>query len=221
MVDSGSLTDPVPLGSRRRYYAAFVNDDFKVNNRLTLNLGLRWEFQPPSIEVGNRLSSWDPNTTDPVSGLPGAYTFAGNCSGCTGQRYFGVRKLFRDWGPRIAFAYRAPGEWVIRGAYGIMYEGDVNNSGSGPSRGRKHVAWESPPAERRSRPAVERPVQLGRRVPTGRVRARHPRQVVGQSQPPRHVRPPLWAQPLRSDVEPERPAGDHEEPRSRHRLCRQ
>jgi hypothetical protein len=143
IVDSGSLTDPVPLGARRRYYAAFINDDFKVNKRLTLNLGLRWEFQPPSFEVGNRLSSWNPTVIDPVSGLPGAYTFAGDCSECTGSRYFGVKKALRDWGPRIAFAYRAPGEWIFRGAYGIMYEGDVNNTGNGPSPLGKptSVAW--------------------------------------------------------------------------------
>ncbi len=143
LVDSASLTDPVPLGSRHWYYAAFVNDDFKVNNRLSLNLGLRWEFQPPAQEVGDRLSSWDPTVIDPATGLPGAYTFAGNCDVCTGQRYFGVRKPFHDFGPRVGFAYQAPHNWVVRGAYGIMYEGDVNNSGSGPSPLGKatSVAW--------------------------------------------------------------------------------
>ncbi len=143
LVDNASLTDPVPLGSRRRYYAAFIQDDFKVSRSLTLNLGLRWEFQPPSVEVANRLSSWNPDAIDPETGLRGAYDFAGNCSVCTGQRYFGVRKPFREWGPRIGFAYQPVGNWVIRGAYGIMYEGDVNNSGNGPSPLGKatSIAW--------------------------------------------------------------------------------
>lgn len=143
LVDTASVTDPVPLGSRRRYYAAFLQDDFRVSKNLTLNLGLRWEFQPPSVEVADRLSSWNPNTTDPVSGLRGAYDFAGNCAGCTGSRYFGVSKPFREWGPRIGFAYQPAGRWTIRGAYGIMYEGDVNNSGNGPSPLAKatSVAW--------------------------------------------------------------------------------
>jgi hypothetical protein len=143
LVDSASLTDPVPLGSRRRYYAAFLQDDFKVSKRLTLNLGLRWEFQPPAVEVANRLSSWNPDTIDPATGLRGAYDFAGNCDMCTGKRYFGVRTPFREFGPRIGFAYQPYGNWTIRGAYGVMYEGDVNNSGNGPSPLGKatSVAW--------------------------------------------------------------------------------
>jgi hypothetical protein len=143
LVDSGSLSDPVPLGSRRMYYAAFINDDFKVNSRLTLNLGLRWEFQPPMVEVADRIASWNPDRIDPASGLPGGYDFAGACQGCTGQRYFGVRKPFRDWGPRIGFAFRPRGNWTIRGAYGIMFEGDVNNDEFGPSPLGKptSVAW--------------------------------------------------------------------------------
>jgi hypothetical protein len=79
IVDSAGLSDPVGLGGRRNYMAAFVQDDFKLSRNLTLNLGLRWEYQPPVYEVKDRLSSWNPNKIDPASGLPGAYDFAGDC----------------------------------------------------------------------------------------------------------------------------------------------
>jgi len=141
IVDNASLSDPVGLGGRRNYLAAFFQDDFKVNRRLTLNIGLRWEYQPPLYEVADRLSSWNPDTIDPVSGLKGGYDFAGNCRECTGRRYFG-RKSFRDFGPRFGFAWRAGEKWTVRGAYGIMFEGDPPNGYNAVPLGKPtSVAW--------------------------------------------------------------------------------
>jgi hypothetical protein len=126
IVDNMTLTDSVPIGGRQRAYALFIQDDFKVNRKLTLNLGLRWDFQPPYFEAGNRISSWSPNVVDPVSGLLGAYEFVGSCSGCTGKRHFGTRD-YTAFGPRIGFAYQPFDEWTIRGSYGILYEGATFN----------------------------------------------------------------------------------------------
>jgi len=131
IVDSAALLDPISLGGRRRFYAFFFQDDYKVTPKLTLNLGIRWEYQPPGYEVADRLSSWNPNKIDPVSGRAGAYDFAGDCSGCTGKRYFGRRSL-RDWGPRVGFAYQPRDKWTIRGAWGVFYAADIFN-GTGPT----------------------------------------------------------------------------------------
>ena len=141
IVDSAGWSDPVGLGGRRRYFATFIQDDFKVNSRLTLNLGMRWEYQPPLFEVADRLSSWNPKTVDPRSGLAGGYDFAGSCKECTGRRYFGKRS-FKDFGPRLGFAWRATDNWVLRGAYGIMYEGDPPNGYNAVPLGKPtSVAW--------------------------------------------------------------------------------
>lgn len=141
LVDGAAWSDPVGLGGRRNYYAAFVQDDFKLSSRLTLNLGLRWELQPPVHEVADRLSSWNPTTIDPVSGLPGAYDFAGDCQGCTGRRYFGTRS-WTDFGPRFGFAWRIRDRWTVRGAYGIVYEGDPPNGYNAIPLGKPTgVAW--------------------------------------------------------------------------------
>lgn len=126
LVDSGSQADPVPLGGRRRYYALFLQDDYKVSRKLTLNLGLRWEYQQPVFEVADRLSSWTASVTDPVSGLAGAYAFAGDCAICTGRNYFG-RKDWNNLGPRVGFAWSPTNRWSVRGAYGILYEADSFN----------------------------------------------------------------------------------------------
>jgi hypothetical protein len=137
-VYSASLTDPEGVGLRYPAWAAYFQDDFKVSPRLTLNLGVRWDYFAPVYEVANRLSSWSTNTIDPKSGLPGGYEFAGNCSVCTGRDYFGVRD-FKNFAPRIGFAWQAAGKWVVRGAYGIMYEGDPLPGGS--SGKAYEVAW--------------------------------------------------------------------------------
>ena len=131
IVDSAALSDNTTLGGRIHYWGAFIQDDFKVSSRLTLNLGLRWEFQPPMFEVASRQSSWDANVVDPLTGLKGAYTFAGNCSACIGRNHFGVAN-YKDFGPRFGFAWRGPKKIVLRGSYGIIYEGN-NFDGFSPT----------------------------------------------------------------------------------------
>jgi hypothetical protein len=127
IVDSAGLSAPVPLGNRRQYWSTFFQDDFKVSRTLTLNLGLRWEFSPPYTEAANRMASWNLNKKDPLSGYNGAYDFAGDCSACTGKSYFGGRS-WNDFGPRVGLAWQPLQGWTIRAAYGVYFEGDINNN---------------------------------------------------------------------------------------------
>jgi hypothetical protein len=131
IVDSGFLNAPSSTGSRSQYYALFFQDDFKVSDRLTLNLGLRWEYEPRFTEAANRMSSFDFNAVDPKSGLKGAYSYTGDCSVCNHANSFG-RSSGAMFGPRIGFAYRVTPKTVVRSAYGIFYEG-TNFNGSLPS----------------------------------------------------------------------------------------
>ena len=125
-VYNGSYFDSVGLGSRRLYYAGFFQDDFKVSSRLTLQLGMRWEFQPPVREAADRMASWSLEAIDPISKLPGAYQFTGACSGCTGKRNFG-REDWLNFGPRFGLSYQPFTKWTIRAAYGMFYEADLAN----------------------------------------------------------------------------------------------
>jgi hypothetical protein len=124
IVDSASLVAPVGFTSQHHDYSALFGDDFKVSSKLTLNFGLRWEYQPPVQERLNRMASWSPTAIDPVSGLPGAFTFAGNCSACTGKDYFGVHD-YRGFLPRIGFAWHPFQNWTVRAAYGIFMVPDL------------------------------------------------------------------------------------------------
>ncbi len=127
IVDNAGLSDALSTGVRKSFQALFLQDDFKVSPRLTLNLGVRWEYQPPMTEVADRSASWNPTKIDPVTGLPGAYDFAGTCSGCTGKSYFG-KKDWNNISPRVGLAYRVGRTFVIRAAYGINYEADIDNA---------------------------------------------------------------------------------------------
>lgn len=132
-VDSASFSDQTVLsaGLRLHNLAPYVQDDIKVNPKLTLNLGLRWDIDDPFIENHNQFSFFNPTGVNPYSGYPGSLEFAG--SG-TGSEYCNcntpLRKYWNNWGPRIGFAYSVDSKTVVRGAYSIYYSRN-NNTGTG------------------------------------------------------------------------------------------
>jgi len=102
------------------YFAAYVQDDFKLRRDLTINLGLRYDIDSPRTEAHNLQSSLDLNLANPAAGgLPGALHYGAFSN--QGLTYY------KDFGPRVGFAY-APTElfghvrnFVIRGGYAIYY----------------------------------------------------------------------------------------------------
>jgi hypothetical protein len=132
-VDSASFSDQTVLsaGLRLHNLAPYVQDDIKVNPKLTLNLGLRWDIDDPFSENHNQFSFFNPRGTNPYSGYPGSLEFAGSGSGgeycnCSTP----LEKYWHNWGPRIGFAYSADSKTVVRGAYSIYYSRN-NNTGTG------------------------------------------------------------------------------------------
>ena len=128
-VYQGSAYFPaLQTGHRRAYYSLWVNDDWKLTNRLTLNLGLRWEVQPPATDPNNRFSWMDPLKPNPaIGGFPGAFAFAGPGEGRSGITRVGATH-WRDFSPRVGFAYRVTKDTVVRGGYGIFFA-DGNGAG--------------------------------------------------------------------------------------------
>jgi len=123
MVDSSTNTQDsvAETGGRYKTYAFYVQDDFKVSQRLTLNLGLRWDIWSPFTEVVNRMSFINPNLANPVAGgIPGALQFAGSgtdsCHCSTPVQQHNVNP-----GPRLGVAYRVGDKTVIRASYSIFY----------------------------------------------------------------------------------------------------
>lgn len=95
---------------RQRFHFAYVQDDVKVNRKLTLNLGLRYEFGTPYYEKNNRLSNYDPATNSILLAKDGSLY----------DRAL-VDPDYNNFGPRLGFAYNILDKTVIRGGYGLGY----------------------------------------------------------------------------------------------------
>jgi hypothetical protein len=95
---------------RQKMYFGYIQDDFKVSPKLTLNLGLRYEFATPQYTSNNQLANFDPVTNSLV--------FA--TSGSLYNRAL-VHPDPNDWAPRAGIAYQIRPKTVIRSAYGISY----------------------------------------------------------------------------------------------------
>ena len=103
---------------RQNLHFGYVQDDIRVNNKLTLNAGLRYEYATPMWEANDVLTNFDPATKSIVSAK----------SGSIADRAL-VDPDRNNFGPRLGFAYTAMPGTVIRGGWGISYV-HVNRIGS-------------------------------------------------------------------------------------------
>jgi outer membrane receptor for ferrienterochelin and colicin len=142
------------LSSNERHWrnwevGAYFQDDWKATKRLTLNLGLRWDFYKRHTEEDNLATTFKfgPGSTlaeqvananaelgtpgcDPATIIPGTQTLAGVCGpgGFASAASLGPNQ-FHDFGPRVGFAWDifGNGKTSLRGGYGISYEGTLYN----------------------------------------------------------------------------------------------
>ncbi|MBC8166927.1 MAG: TonB-dependent receptor, partial [Bryobacteraceae bacterium] len=122
-VDAGSIQiNEVTRGMRLTYLAGYVQDDFKVSRKLTLNLGLRWDLYTPMREVNDVYSIMDATTPNPAAdGRLGALIFAGEGQGRSGQSRLTDGTSYTNFGPRLGFAYSITSRIVMRSAWGLVY----------------------------------------------------------------------------------------------------
>ena len=102
----------------------WVADDFRFSPRLTLNLGLRYDYMKPYTEKDNHFTFLDPTIPNPAAGgRPGVLRFGGNVApdaiSCHCSQI--VNTYPNAWGPRVGFAWAYDDKTVVRGGYGIMY----------------------------------------------------------------------------------------------------
>jgi hypothetical protein len=111
----------------------YAQDDWKVSPKLTLNLGLRWEYGSPYSEWKNYISNFDPvsQTVDTIS--RGATLGNGVTPVSAGGGVYGstlVNPDFADFGPRIGFSWEFLPKMTLRGGYGLSYA-HYTRAGSG------------------------------------------------------------------------------------------
>jgi len=124
---SVSMTNASPLDGYFRYYAGYLQDDFRLNNRLTFNIGMRYEYEGGMREKENRITvGFDRTAKNPISDsvrtalgreVLGGLMYAGT-AGFPTQQGNPPRTKF---GPRVGVAWNAPNGFVVRGGYGIFY----------------------------------------------------------------------------------------------------
>ena len=127
---SGGVTPSPALALETKYYAAFVQDNWKATSRFTLNLGVRYELETPKTERYNRLTNFDPNAAVPLTApgldLHGALSFVG----VNGNSRYQSNVNANHVSPRVGFAWQLNPATVVRAGGGLFYS---NNWGGGLS----------------------------------------------------------------------------------------
>jgi hypothetical protein len=108
--NSYQLNNLATIQYERRWYMGYVQDDVKVNKKLTFNLGLRYELVTPPWEQNNHLANFDPTTDTLIQASSGSLY---------NRSLINIDK--KDLAPRFGFAYQIDPKTVVRGGYGIGY----------------------------------------------------------------------------------------------------
>ncbi len=121
---AGSVTTSQNLEDHVNYYGVFVQDDFRVSNRLTLNFGLRYENESGlQSSLNSLIVGFNPKIANPIqSSVPGIVT--NGVIEYAGQNGFGSEATNpnRDkFSPRAGFAYTLNPKTTIRGGYGLLW----------------------------------------------------------------------------------------------------
>jgi hypothetical protein len=138
VADGGGITSLHNIDYRRQIYAGFGQDDWKATDRLTVNLGLRYEVFSTVKEHNDEEGTFvfGPNTLLVPSGQNETLT---PTLGASIPIVHGSRGLIspdlNNFAPRVGFAFRATDKLVIRSGYGIFYGGQENGPYSNPSPG--------------------------------------------------------------------------------------
>ena len=139
--DSATRSASTTTAFHTNSISGYIQDDFKLTNKLTVNLGLRYDLMMPYVMNQGNNVFLSPGTPNPAAGnLPGAATQYGNCTGCAGYNQIAIHDLY--FGPRVGFAYSVDKNTVVQGGYTITYlgYGGAYGQGEGVSGGPNNMA---------------------------------------------------------------------------------
>jgi hypothetical protein len=116
---SGSVGFGAPVTETVKNFAFYAMDDWKVTPTLTLNLGLRWEYEGGITDRFDMISNFDPSAAYTINGVAtrGGLAFPAVNGLSRGHR----DAEWTNWQPRLGFAWQVRPRTVVRGGYGISY----------------------------------------------------------------------------------------------------
>ena len=120
---SGSVITTTKLFDFARYYAGYVQDDIRLTAKLTINLGLRYEYETGVSESNNHLvTAFDQSKLNPISGAAGIPAYGVlQYAGVAGASGTCCNPSQAKIGPRFGFAYQLTPKTTLRGGWGIFY----------------------------------------------------------------------------------------------------
>lgn len=144
-VNNGGTEQIREVRQRYPYYAMYVQDDWRLTNRLTMNYGVRYEFTLGAREVNDQYTDLDPTKPNPkVNGYPGASIFAGEGPGRENKRSL-IDNYFGAIGPRVSTAFTLNPRTVLRAGVGRSFSRVTVPAGSSHFAG--HIGnwrWQAP-----------------------------------------------------------------------------
>lgn len=119
---SGSIRIQPATAYRGSYQALFFQDEWRAHQRLTINLGMRWEVNRPRTERYDRISIFDQSIASPVaSQVPGIPNLMGAMTYRDSDNRRMVAPDYNNFGPRFGIAWQARKTTTIRTGYGIFF----------------------------------------------------------------------------------------------------
>ncbi len=138
-----SYAMPAWVSTQNFAYSGFVQDNWRANDRLTLNMGLRYDIETPRTERYNRQSFIDLDMNSPLV-VPGMSNLKGGMQFVDGNNRNTYGWDGNNWAPRLGFAYKITDKTVLRGGYGLFYSSTIRGaagSGSGTQGFSRNTPW--------------------------------------------------------------------------------
>ena len=125
---AGTVSYNIASAFQQFYYAGFIQDDWRVSRGLTLNLGLRWDYESPMSERYNRQNAgFDFTDPNPIQSQVAGLSTPGGLLFVSSSNRLPFKRDLHNFQPRIGAAYKLFENTVLRGGFGVMYMPTFNN----------------------------------------------------------------------------------------------
>jgi hypothetical protein len=129
-ITSGNVEKNVWPAYRNSYAAFFFQNDWKITRTLTINLGMRWDYESPIVERFNRqVRGFAADQASPIQNRVNGLTLKGGLlyAGTSGSAREAFNRDQNNWQPRVGMAWQFRPKWVFRAGYGLSYLGQNAN----------------------------------------------------------------------------------------------